>query len=143
MERYELEVFAEDCPWTREKCVSPAPSASFPSPSILRLAISVSDVNDNPPRFIRRHFFAPLLHPTTVGRDAVIELRAEDPDEMDGGQLRFGWGEGMVETESEVSEGIGIKELISLKIQLNELISSDHLANCGQRKSISPQQNQR
>ncbi|KAL3118975.1 hypothetical protein niasHT_003758 [Heterodera trifolii] len=110
---YELQIEADDCPGVGQRCADPSRHSSalslsadaFPPaspPSSLRLFLSVSDVNDNAPRFIRRHFFAPIIRSAVKPEAALIRLRADDPDETDQkGALRFDWGERVAKTEGE------------------------------------------
>jgi hypothetical protein len=105
---YQLRVLVEDCPWIDHKCLS---QTGITTNSSISLTILVTDVNDNPPRFARRHFFAALHvdNNNVQAGEAVIQLRATDPDEGDRGRLRFGWGEGMVQTDGDVRRGKGTK----------------------------------
>lgn len=97
VQSYALQVLAQDCSDVQEKCTSP--SSSTP----LLLNISISDVNDNAPRFLTRHFFAPfILNAGVQPGDALIVLRADDPDVDDRGRLRYAWAERTVQTETEV-----------------------------------------
>jgi hypothetical protein len=59
---YQLKVLVDDCPWIDQKC----PNAESENNS-LTIFVKIIDVNDNPPRFSRRHFFAALLRPFQPG----------------------------------------------------------------------------
>jgi len=99
---YQLKIIVEDCPNIKQKCnegISKEDNSSHSS--FIYLNINIIDINDNSPQFLIKHFFAAIID-INKKEQPFLQLKADDLDEGDKYNLRYSWGEGMIQTFGEV-----------------------------------------
>nr|CAD2179062.1 unnamed protein product [Meloidogyne enterolobii] len=99
---YQLKIIVEDCSNIKQKCnegISKKDNSSSYS-SFIYLNINIIDINDNSPQFLIKHFFAAIID-ISKKEQPFLQLKADDLDEGDKYNLRYSWGEGMIQTFEE------------------------------------------
>uniref|UniRef100_A0A1I8C329 Cadherin domain-containing protein n=1 Tax=Meloidogyne hapla TaxID=6305 RepID=A0A1I8C329_MELHA len=96
---YQLKIIVEDCPNISQKCTENISKEDNSSHSFIYLNINIIDINDNSPQFLIKHFFAAIIDLNR--KEPFLQLKAEDLDVGDKNNLRYSWGEGMIQTFEE------------------------------------------